>query len=488
MRVLVVEDDQLSREAIVEFLQDELNLETQDAEDGNIALQLLEKEKFELVVTDIKMPGISGLELLKRIKESYPLVDVILMTGYSEISDSIEALRLGAADYLLKPVNIDELSLAIGKIQERYRLINENKNLKESVQKMDIEVSASTQRIKALQNTIREIQESGKMAVFSKHMRKVVDVSLKFHENRDIPVLIQGETGTGKEMIARLIHFGEGLENPGPFIPINCAAISAQLFESELFGYETGAFTGARPGGYIGKMEQAQGGTLFLDEIGELPLEMQAKLLRVLQQKELYRVGGNKLIKLDVRFIFATNRNLRELIDENRFRSDLFFRIETGNILLKPLREKTEEILPFAQYFLEYYSQRRNRSFKFISQPARSILEKYDWPGNVRELQNAIERVVLLFDEENLQPWHLSHLYTENVSRNTQKIEGVPIHPGEIMLPNDGFSIEELEIEIVSKAMKRFKGSKTIVAEYLGISRSALRSRLRRLDERQNEP
>ncbi|WP_163323118.1 sigma-54-dependent transcriptional regulator [Draconibacterium mangrovi] len=484
MKVLVVEDDQLSREAIVEFLVEDLKLDVTDAEDGTAALEILQKDKFELIISDIKMPGISGLELLKRVKQDYPGIAVILMTGFSEITHSIEALRLGAADYLLKPVNIDELAMTVSKIQERYQLINENKDLKESVQKMGKEVNASTQRIRALQNTIRDIQESGKMAVFSKHMKQVVDLSLKFHKSRDIPVLIQGETGTGKEMVARLIHFGEGLESPGPFIPVNCAAISEQLFESELFGYEPGAFTGARAGGYIGKMEQAQGGTLFLDEIGELPLEMQAKLLRVLQQRELYRVGGSQLIKLDVRFVFATNRKLKALIDQNKFRSDLFYRIETGNILLKPLREKTEEILPLAQYFLEMYSQRRNRAFKFISKPAASILEKHEWPGNVRELQNAIERVVLLFDDEQLQPWHLAHLFVENTASVPEKVEGIPLRPGEVVLPEEGFSIEELEVEIVAKAIKRFDGAKTAVAEYLGISRSALRSRLRKLEDR----
>ena len=484
MKVLVVEDDQLSREAIVEFLIDDLELDVTDAGDGTSALELLKQEKYELVISDIKMPGMSGLELLKHVKTDYPGVDVILMTGYSEITHSIEALRLGAADYLLKPVNISELSLTVSKLQERYRLINENKDLKASVRQMGKEVNASSQRIQALQNTIRKIQESGKMAVFSMHMKKVVELSLKFHDNRDIPVLIQGETGTGKEMVARLIHFGEGLESPEPFVPVNCAAISEQLFESELFGYEPGAFTGARSGGYVGKMEQAQGGTLFMDEIGELPLEMQVKLLRVIQQRELYRVGGSRLIKLDVRFVFATNRNLKELIDHGTFRPDLFYRIETGNIWLKPLREKTEEILPLAQYFLEHYSQRRKRAFKFISKPAGSILEKYDWPGNVRELKNAIERVVLLFDDEQLQPWHLSHL--EDASKPPEKVEGIPICPGEVVLPKESFSIEELEIEIVSKAMKRFNGSKTKVAEYLDISRSALRSRLRRLEERKN--
>ncbi len=486
MKILVVEDDALSREAIVEFLSDELKVETLWAEDAVQALDLLASDVFHLVISDIKMPGISGLELLKRIKQTYKNTEVVLMTGFSEINNSIEALRWGAADYLLKPVNIDELSHAVGKIRDKLQLISENSELKASVQEMGAVVDQSQKRIKALQNTIREIQQSGKLAIFSNHMRQVVDLALKYHANNDVPVLIQGETGTGKEMIARLVHFGEGEESPGPFVPVNCAAISYQLFESELFGYEEGAFTGARVGGHTGKLEQARGGTLFLDEIGELPLDMQAKLLRVLQQKEFYKVGGNKLIQLDVRFVFATNRDLKQMMEANQFRSDLYYRMEAGLIRLKPLREKTEEIVPLAQYFMEKYAQRRNRSFRFISKPAQSILEKYPWPGNVRELQNAIERVVLLYDEEELQPWHLSHLYYEEQPFASEKPIGAPLQPGEVILPDKPFSIEEFEIDLVAKAMKRFDNSKSKVAAYLGISRSALRSRLRRLDDRQS--
>jgi len=485
MKILVVEDDALSREAIVEFLADEMNFEVQMAEDAIIALDLLKNDNFQLVISDIKMPGISGIELLKRVKQSYKDTDVIIMTGFSEINNSIEALRWGASDYLLKPVNIEELSHAIQRIQDKQQLLTENTELKASVKQMDALAKQSEKKLQALQSTMRTIQQSGKLAVFSNHMRQVVDLSMKFHSNRDIPVLIQGETGTGKEMIARLIHYGENENLQEPFIPVNCAALSPQLFESELFGYEKGAFTGAHVKGRIGKMELAQGGTLFLDEIGELPVNMQAKLLRVLQQKEFYRVGGDELIKLDVRFVFATNRNLKQMIQENTFRSDLYFRMESGTIHLKSLRQKPEEVVPLAQYFMEHFAERRNKSFRFISKPAQSILEKHPWPGNVRELENAIERVILLYEETEIQPRHLSHLYTPTDELHPEeRTIGSTLVPGEVSLPDQPFSLEQLELEIVDKAMKRFDGSKSKAADYLGISRFALRSRLRKLNER----
>jgi transcriptional regulator with PAS, ATPase and Fis domain len=235
-------------------------------------------------------------------------------------------------------------------------------------------------------------------------------------------------------------------------------------------------------------MELAQGGTLFLDEIGELEPNMQAKLLRVLQQKEFYRVGGDKLIQLDVRFVFATNRNLKQMIQDNTFRSDLYFRMESGTIHQKPLQQKPEEVVPLAQYFMELFTERRNKLFRFISKPAQSILEKHPWPGNVRELENAIERVVLLYDETEIQPKHLSHLYTDSDEVHPEKrVIGSTLVPGEVSLPDTPFSLEHLELEIVDKAMKRFNGSKSKAAEYLGISRFALRSRLRKLEERNRD-
>ncbi len=263
---------------------------------------------------------------------------------------------------------------------------------------------------------------------------------------------------------------------------VNCAAISSQLFESELFGYEQGAFTGAKTTGNIGKLEMAQGGTLFLDEISELPLDLQSKLLRVIQEREYYRVGGTELIPLDVRFIFATNKKLQDLVAKYLFRSDLFYRIDIGKIEIKPLRERQEELLPLTQYFLELFSKKRNKNFRQISSDARFIIQNHKWKGNVRELQNTMERIVLLYDDEVLEGWHLSQITTENVAM--KKKQGSLIVPGEILLPESPFSMEDLEVEIVAKAIEKFKGNKSKAADYLNLTRSALRSRIKKIDDR----
>ncbi|PVX52150.1 DNA-binding NtrC family response regulator [Balneicella halophila] len=481
MRVLVVEDNKLSREAIISFLTEELEVQVAEAEDGYEAMAILTEKSFDLVISDIRMPKIGGLELLKNIKKLYPQTEVILITGFAEIEDSITALRCGALDYLMKPISIEELGIIIQNLQERNNLRSENRNLRASVRAINDDVTEAKKRIQGLQQKIQEVQFSENMAIFSTHMKKVVNLALEFHKSRDIPVLIEGETGTGKEMVARLVHSGkDGVT--APFIAVNCAAISSQLFESELFGYEKGAFTGANQTGNIGKLELAQGGTIFLDEISELPLDLQTKLLRVIQQREFFRVGGTSLIKLNVRFIFATNKRLQDLVTQNLFRADLFYRIDIGKIEIKPLRERKEEILPLTQYFLEIFSRKRNKNFKQIGQDARYIIENHEWKGNIRELQNAIERIVLLYDEEILEGWHLSHITTENVKM--KKKLGSLIVPGQLLLPDTPFSIEDLEIEIVAKALERFDGNKSKTADYLNLTRSSLRSRIRKIKER----
>jgi transcriptional regulator with PAS, ATPase and Fis domain len=285
--------------------------------------------------------------------------------------------------------------------------------------------------------------------------------------------LIEGETGTGKEIIARMIHYGEGNVD-APFITINCSAITPTLFESELFGYVEGAFTDARKKGRMGKFELAQGGTLFLDEIGDLPLDMQPKLLRALEAREIYRIGGTKRIKLDVRVICATNRELEKMVEENVFRRDLFFRLNVGRIYIPPLSERKEAIIPLALLFLEKYSKEKRKEFKAIHSDAENILYSHDWKGNVRELQNTIERIVLLYNDSELKPEHLNFLspaeaFVPSVSA---------VSPGSFVLPPDHLDLKGLEKEITRKALKKFKGNKTLTARYLGLSRSALRSRL----------
>ncbi|MBI9066412.1 MAG: sigma-54-dependent Fis family transcriptional regulator [Salinivirgaceae bacterium] len=481
MNILIVDDDKSSGSAVAEFIEEQLGHKIKLCHNGEDALSFLKDDDYQMVISDIRMPGISGLDLLKRIKQlpNGATIEVVIMTGFGDMETSIEALRGGAYDYLLKPVNIEELAILIERIAENIRLKYENSHLKENFkQEISNVKKEEAERIKYYQTTIREITSVGKVGVFSDAMREVVKMAEQFHEDRTVPVLIEGETGTGKEVMARLVHFGQQIDILQPFISINCSAISPTLFESELFGYDEGAFTGARKEGKLGKLELAQGGTLFLDEIGELPLDMQPKLLRVLEQKEMYRVGGNKPIVLDVRVIFATNRNLKQMVAEKTFRSDLYYRLNTGRLFIPPLRERKEAILSFSQVFLDQYSKKRGRKFRFISKEAKKMMQEYDWPGNIRELKNSIERATLLFDDIELRPEHLRFLQAED---NEFQASERPIVPGRIVLPEDELPIEQLELEIVQKALKKFENNKSKTADYLGITRSALRSRMNKL-------
>ncbi len=481
MKILIVDDDISSGSAVAEFIEEQLAYSIHLCHNGEEAYNALKNEDFQMVISDLRMPGISGLDLLKKIKllPKGEEIEVVIMTGFGDMESSIEALRGGAYDYLLKPVNIEELAILIERVVEKIQLKEENKDLKENIkQTISHGKKEDAERIQYYETTIREITSVGKIGVFSDVMRGVVRMAEQFHEDRSVPVLIEGETGTGKEVVARLVHFGKSSDVTKPFISINCSAISPTLFESELFGYDEGAFTGARKEGKPGKLELAQGGTLFLDEIGELPLDMQPKLLRVLQQREMYRVGGSKPIELDVRVIFATNRNLKEMVAEKTFRSDLYYRLNTGRLYIPPLRERREAILSFSQIFLDQYSKKRSRKFRFISKDAKKMLQDYAWPGNIRELKNTIERATLLFNDLELKTEHLRFLQADD---NEFESAEQPIVLGRIVLPDDELRIEQLELEIVRKALKKFDDNKSKTAEYLGITRSALRSRMNKL-------
>ncbi|MFA8433322.1 MAG: sigma-54-dependent transcriptional regulator [Marinifilaceae bacterium] len=481
MKILIVDDDRSSGQAVAEFIEEQLEHETFLCHNGEEAIAKVKEENIEMVISDMRMPGISGIDLLRKVKSltGGDNIEVIIMTGFGDMESSIQALRGGAYDYLLKPVNIEELAILIERVAERNNLKAENQFLKEDLDRKVATVKKeATERINYYETTIREITSVGKVGVFSDAMRNVVRMAERFHEDRTVPVLIEGETGTGKEVLARLVHFGREAEVNSPFISINCSAISPQLFESELFGYEEGAFTGARKEGKPGKLELAQGGTLFLDEIGEMPLDMQPKLLRVLQQKEMYRVGGSKKIDLDVRVIFATNRNLKEMVAQKTFRSDLYYRLNTGRLYIPPLRERKEAILSFSQIFLDQYAKKRNRKFRFLSHEAKEVLQAYEWPGNIRELKNTIERATLLYNDIELRPEHIKFLHSdEGEVESGEK----PIQLGTIVLPPNELPLEQLELEIVRKALKKFDQNKTKTAEYLGITRSALRSRMNKL-------
>lgn len=466
MRILLIDDDELSRRAINNFLIDPLNHEVDSFDNCSEAFASYQKKRHEVVISDIRMPGMNGIDLLKAIKEldTEHLTEVILITGFGELETSIDALRLGAYDYMLKPVSIKELDFVIKKIESEKHLKAENKQLHEHLnEEVNRKNSTIEKKMQQMEMLYSDLFDHKKIGIFSASMREIVDLSLVFHQHRDINVLIQGDTGTGKEVIARLIHHGKE-KSELPFISVNCSAISATLFESELFGYEKGAFTGASQYGSIGKIEIAQKGTLFFDEVADLPLEMQPKLLRVLQEKEFYRIGGKTPIKSDVRFIFATNADCEDLVKQGKFRSDLLYRINTGKIFIPPLRERKTDIPALAFMFLNEISESKGKSFKEISPSALKLLESYEWKGNVRELRSIIERAVLMYDATTLEAYHIS--FNSSSSDLTRELSK-DIY---LKLPEHLFPLDDIEYEITRKIIEKFDGNISQASRYLNIS------------------
>jgi two-component system response regulator AtoC len=485
MRILLIDDEELSLKALSGFLTHQLGHDIIECRDSSEALTQYKTRPFPLVISDIRMPGIDGIELSRYIK-SLPqsqFTDIILVTGYGNMDSAIQALRAGAYDFLLKPIDVEELASIVRRVEEHISLLKENLDLKTNfesqVSKAASEVREKYELIKSAYSKIVGI---GNIGIFSQKMREIRDMAEKLHQDPSLPVLIEGETGTGKEVVARLIHYGQG-DVTTPFISINCTAIPSNLFETELFGYEGGAFTDAKKKGAIGKFELAQGGTIFLDEIGDLPMEIQPKLLRVLEEKAIYRVGGLKKINLDIRVICATNQNLHQKVKQGRFREDLFYRLNVAYIRVPPLRERKEAIAPLAQLFLTRYAETKNRRFRFLHRDVVRILEEYPWPGNIRELQNTIERAVLLYDDIEIRPEYIRFLTdTDNETPFPGAETGTSVlEPGKIRLPADKLDLKSVEEEIVKKALVKFKGNKTKAAEYLGLTRSSLRSRLKEL-------
>lgn len=488
MRILLVDDDASSREAVsisLKLLGHELTV----CKDGEEALRRFEQTDFPMLLTDIRMPGMSGIELLRAVKERPDgwRTDIVLFTGQADVDSAVAALRGGAYDYLLKPVDARQLDLVAGRISEHQSLLRENRDYKDNFTQIVSEATEETRR--ELETAKKRIRESavGKVGTFSPSMTAVMELAFKFHSDRAIPVLIQGETGVGKEIVARGIHFGAGIQNDGPFIDINCAAIAPTLFESELFGYEAGAFTGAAVKGQKGKIEAAQGGTLFLDEVGEIPLELQGKFLRVLQEKEYYRVGGVKQIKADVRIVCATNVPLEERVEAGVFRKDLYYRLKVGNIIIPPLRERPDEIVPLAEMFLADFSRQKGKRFCTISPDASRQLKEHAWPGNVRELKNCIEFIVFMFDAVELDQEHLKEALSAKNMATVHESKIVDTAPeGRIVLPmpSGGYSMKSYNDDILAAVLSRFNGNQTAAAKYLGLSLRALVYRLEQLKDR----
>jgi two-component system, NtrC family, response regulator AtoC len=483
VKVLLVDDEQDVRKSLSSFLS-KLGHQVTGATSGLEGLREFHSQPFDLLITDIRMPGMDGLELLQRIKEiEHSAVDVIVITGHGDMDNAIKALKYGAFDYLQKPINVRELVITIER-SAGYRRLRENyARLKaEFKERVDLETRACRGAAEQLRAAyLREIG-LGDMVIRSGAMRKVIDLAEKYSGDRTVAVLIEGETGTGKELVARYIHYYAGGDQYAPFVAINCGAISQEIFEAELFGHEPGAYTGATPKGRMGKLEAADRGTLFLDEIGEMPFPTQVKLLRVLEEKRFYRLGGVKEIPVDVRIISATNKDPREEVAARRFRQDLYYRINTGVIRIPPLRERREGIVPLAQHFVNRAASRGGKRFGEFTPRAERFLTTFPWPGNVRQLKNLMERLALLgpwdlVDAEDLSP------LLDGRADDAPMPDGRPVLGQDAFdLPLDALDLEKLNGEIVRSALLRFGGNQTRAAQYLGLSRRVLQGKMKKLD------
>ncbi len=433
-KVLIAEDEEITLKHLLSILQKE-GYEVKGVGDGLNAMEKVEKEHFDALIADIKMPGLTGIELLEKIKEKHLETEVIIITGYGSISSAVEAMRKGARDYITKPFDLDELLLKVKQIYDKKALRKEITALKTSL---------------GIGKKIPSIAKS-------ESMKKILRVIESIRDS-DCNVLLTGESGVGKSLVAKIIHFTGKRQNM-PFLSINCATFTESLLASELFGHEKGAFTGAIRTKQ-GLMEIADTGTLFLDEISEMSTSLQAKLLKVIEEGEFFRVGGTKSMKVDVRFIAATNQHVKTLISEGKFREDLYYRLNVMDIFIPPLRDRKEDIEPLSMYFLQEYLHRYNKKITGFAKEAMEILMNYSFPGNVRELENIIERAVIL--EKN------SSITRESLPQSLKMFHIETIEPGKIR------TIDELNKEYAEKVVEMLGGNKSKAAELLGISRTSL--------------
>jgi len=445
--ILVVDDDSAHR-TMLKTLLSGWHYDIIEADDGSTAIEKVRERPFDLVLMDVRMLKVSGLEALDEIKAFNPAIPVIIMTAYSSLETAVDAIKKGAYDYLTKPLDFDKLKITIKRAMEHIRLKEENRILKESLGKHFDR-----------QNII------GQSPAMIKLLETVAQVAAS-----EATVLINGESGTGKELIAGAIHFNSPRKD-GPFVKINCAAITETLLESELFGHEKGAFTGADKR-KDGRFVQAHKGSLFLDEVSEMTLAMQVKLLRVLQEREITRVGGESAVKVDARVIGATNRNLMNMIKEGSFREDLFYRLNVISLDIPPLRKRRDDIVLLVQHFLQDFAAKNRKQIKGFTPKAIDRLIRYDWPGNVRELMNAVERAVVLARTEHIDDEDLAIIQTPL----GQTAESTPIL-GDI---NYNITLEDMERTAVIKTLKTSDGNKSEAARRLGITRKTLHKKLKK--------
>ncbi len=442
-RILIVDDEANAREALAELLADE-GYETATASDGQKALPLLSSFAPQVVLTDLKMPGMDGVALLGRVKAQRPSAACIVMTAFGSIDTAVAAIKAGAENYLTKPLDMDAVSALVGRAMEKAELREEASRLREQV---------------------------GDRLSFDKilgdhpSMQRVLKIVAQVAKARTT-VLIHGESGTGKELIAAAIHHHSPRRNQ-PFVRLNCAALAESLLESELFGHERGAFTGAAQR-REGRFRQAHGGTLFLDEVSEIPMQVQVKLLRFLQERQFERVGSNETLTVDVRVVAATNRDLRRAVENGTFREDLYYRLNVVQIDVPPLRARRSDIPLLANHFLRKYAEQAEREIEGFTEDAMRALVAYPWPGNVRELENAIERAVVLSDGKEIGAEHLPAPTTTPTGET-----------GDLGLLVPGVTMAELERMAIERTLAAVGGSTAKAAEVLGISRRKIQYRLR---------
>ena len=440
--ILVIDDEETMRDSCRQTLsRDGHRVET--AEDGSKGLALLKAESFDLVILDLKMPGLGGMKVLKRIKEDDTDTVVIVITGYATIESAVEAMKSGAYDFIPKPFTPDSLRAIVKRALEKRKLVLENVLLRS-----ELKASLGPEVIIGQSESMKKVEEL---------VQKVGPT--------DTTVLISGESGTGKELVARAIHRCSSRKDK-PFVAVDCGSLVENLFESELFGHVKGSFTGATATKY-GRFELANGGTLFFDEIGNIGINIQTKLLRVIQEREITKVGSSQVIKVDVRIVAATNMDLQKCIKDGTFREDLFYRLSVVPISLPPLRQRKDDIPFLANYFLKKYNKKRKKNITAISNRAMKALLEYDWPGNVRELENAIERAVVLAEDEVVRSSDLLY-YGLSVEEPVKTDSGTSQR------------LVDVEKEHIARTLKMFDGHKGKTAERLGIDRKTLRLKLKK--------
>jgi DNA-binding NtrC family response regulator len=446
VRLMIVDDEESIRKLCMTVGQ-ALGFSCTEAENGEVALALLEEQPVHMILTDMVMPKMTGIEFLERVKKSFPRTEIAVMTGHGSVETAVQAMKLGAYDYISKPFSpLEELRLFLRRMADKVRLVEENQFLRE--------------RMEAETNLHGIVGASPKIQDVLRMISRLKDTHT--------PVLITGESGTGKELVARAIHFHGALAN-SPFVAVDCGSLVPTLIESELFGYEKGAFTGAIRARQ-GLFQAANGGTIFLDEIGELPLEMQAKLLRVLQEKEIRPVGSNHPGKVHIRVIAATNRNLEKEYQQGAFRKDLYFRLNVVTVHLPSLRERRSDIPLLVNWFLDQSASGYEIQ---VTHAAMKCLLQYDWPGNVRELQNCVERAVALGDHKMIDVGDLP----PNITASPSQGDGRALVSNQTLSTTD---LEDIERATIERVFEQVKGDKVLAGKMLGISRATLYRKLKR--------